>query len=35
MPDIYMIAIIIVLSALMIGLGRWASITIEQGSDPK
>ncbi|WP_433747247.1 signal peptide protein [Paenibacillus amylolyticus] len=33
MLDVYLIAILITLAALMIGLGQWASLTINKGSD--
>ena len=35
MLDIYMAGIVIVLTLLMIGLGGWASTTIEEGSESK
>ncbi|SDM66645.1 hypothetical protein SAMN05216191_11617 [Paenibacillus jilunlii] len=33
MLDIYMIAALIILTLLMVGLGQWASRTIDKGSD--
>lgn len=33
MLDIYMIAALLILTLLMIGLGQWASGTIDKGSD--
>jgi hypothetical protein len=35
MLDIYMIAVLVILSVLMIGLGQWASGTIDKGSDQR